>query len=311
MKPTVFVIVVTYNGLKWIDECLKSILNSTIPVKTIVVDNNSSDGTLDYIATNFKEVIVLAQPTNLGFGKANNIGMSYALNQNADFVFLLNQDAFVDENTIENLIKTAIKNPDYGIISPVHLNGTGNTLEWYFASYMTMDKSIHFYPDYVLHKEIKEIYETRFVNAAGWLLPRKILDEIGGFDPMFKHYGEDDNYCQRILFHNYKIGVASNSFIRHDGKIRTLAANYFYSSSFLDDYVKQLQINYGDITIDFNKKDITKEKKLVIKNWIKSIVRIRLLNAKIFYKQFQMIVPTFEGIITSRKINRNKGAHYL
>lgn len=309
--PKIFVIIVTYNGMQWIKDCLNSVLKSSIPVTTIVIDNKSTDGTVDFIKTNFSEVVLLEQTTNLGFGKANNLGISYALKQDADYVFLLNQDAFVEENTIENLIKTAKNKPEYGIISPIHLNGEGTKLEWYFASYMTMDKSTDFYSDYVLDKQIKEIYETQFVNAAAWLLPRKVLNEIGGFDPMFWHYGEDDNYCQRINFHNYKIGVSPRSFIRHDGKIRTWPEHYFFTTQYFNDYVKELLISYGNINIDFDKNCIAKEKKKILKNIIKSIVRFRISNAQNFYKQYQLIAPTFEKIIESRKINSIKAAHYV
>lgn len=307
----IFVIIVTYNGMKWIDECLNSVLNSSIPISIIVVDNNSTDGTVDRIKTNFKDIILLEQNNNLGFGKANNIGMSYALKQNTDFVFLLNQDAFVDENTIENLMKMAINNPEYGIISPIHLNGNGTALEWYFASYMTMDNSINFYSDYVLDKKIKDIYETKFVNAAGWLLPRKIMNEIGGFDPIFWHYGEDDNYCQRIVFHNYKIGVVPNSFIRHDGKIRTVPDSYLFSMNYFNDFVKKMQVKYGNINLEFNKNNISKEKKRVLKNILISIVRLKILNTQNFYKQYKLIDPTFNTIIKSRKKNISKESHYI
>jgi GT2 family glycosyltransferase len=309
--PTIFVIIVTYNGMQWIEDCLKTVSKSTIPVSTIVIDNMSTDGTVDCIKTNFTEVILLEQTTNLGFGKANNLGISYALKHHADYVFLLNQDAFVEENTIEKLIKTAQNNPEYGIISPIHLNGEGTKLEWYFASYMTMDKSPDFYSDYVLNKETKEIYETQFVNAAAWLLPRNILNEIGGFDPMFWHYGEDNNYCQRIHFHKFKIGVSPSSFIRHDGKIRTWPEDYIFSTQYFNDYVKELQISYGNINIVFEKNCIAKEKKKMLKNIVKSIIRCRFSNARNFYKQYQLIAPTFEKIIKSRNINSTKAAHYI
>jgi GT2 family glycosyltransferase len=309
--PKIFVIIVTYNGMQWIEDCLKTVSKSTIPVSTIVIDNMSTDGTVNYIKNHFTEVILLEQTTNLGFGKANNLGISYAFKHHADYVFLLNQDAFIEENTIENLIQIAKNNPEYGIISPIHLNGEGTKLEWYFASYMTMDKSTDFYSDYVLGKDIKEIYQTQFVNAAAWLLSTKVLNEIGGFDPMFWHYGEDDNYCQRIHFHKYKIGVSPRSFIRHDGKIRTWPKHYFFTTQYFNDYVKELQISYGNINLDFDKKYFRKEKNIILKNIIKSLVRLRISNAQNFYKQYQLIAPTFDKIIESRKINSTKAAHYI
>ena len=87
----VFVIIVSYNGMKWIDKCLNSVLNQG---EVVVVDNNSCDGTVDYIRMNFSLVKILSQTTNYGFGTANNIGISYAMKKGADAVFLLNQDAF-------------------------------------------------------------------------------------------------------------------------------------------------------------------------------------------------------------------------
>lgn len=94
-----FVIIVTYNGEKWIDKCLSSVYKSTIPLTTIVIDNKSSDNTVQYIKTNFPMVILFEYQNNLGFGKANNIGIEYALKNNADYIYLLNQDAWVDPNT--------------------------------------------------------------------------------------------------------------------------------------------------------------------------------------------------------------------
>ncbi|WP_035639996.1 glycosyltransferase, partial [Flavobacterium gilvum] len=155
----VYVVIVTYNGMNWIKECLNSVLNSSIPVEIIVVDNNSTDGTKDFITRNFSEIIFFSQNENLGFGKANNIGMSYAFKQNADFVFLLNQDAFVNENTIENLVRTAQKNPEYGILSPIQLDYSGKLLETYFFRFMGEDDSRSFYSDFVLGNQLKEIYD--------------------------------------------------------------------------------------------------------------------------------------------------------
>jgi GT2 family glycosyltransferase len=90
----IYTIIVTYNGMKWIEECLNSILNSSIPVFIIVVDNYSTDGTIKFIKENFSKIILLQQNENLGFGKANNIGISYALKHNADFVFFIKSRCF-------------------------------------------------------------------------------------------------------------------------------------------------------------------------------------------------------------------------
>ena len=211
------IVIVTYNGMKWLAQCLES----TKPYPVIVVDNNSSDGTIDYIKSNYPDIILLPQEENLGFGRANNIGISYALNEDTDYVFLLNQDAYLEKDCILKLLESQKNNTEFGILSPIHLNGDGTKLDENFSSYLTYSRNSDFYSDYVLNKKKKEIYEVPFVNAAGWLLSKKLLQEVGGFDPIFFHYGEDDNYCHRVLFHDLKIGIVPNLFLRHDRENRS------------------------------------------------------------------------------------------
>lgn len=207
-----FIVIVSYNGMAWLDMCLKSCSNYPV----IVVDNASTDETVSFIETNYPNVILLKQSVNLGFGQANNIGIRYALDQGAEHVFLLNQDAYLQEGSVEALLAVQKENPNYGILSPIHLNGNGNQLDRKFSNYVAYRKNPHFHSDFVLRKPLRDVYDVPFVNAAGWLLSRNLLDTIGGFDPLFYHYGEDDNYCQRALYHNFKIGIVPISFLLHD-----------------------------------------------------------------------------------------------
>jgi N-acetylglucosaminyl-diphospho-decaprenol L-rhamnosyltransferase len=73
--PEIHIIIVTYNAMKWAERCFTSLRTSSVPVKSIVIDNGSVDGTQDYIKNNFPEVDFTQSQTNLGFGKANNIGI--------------------------------------------------------------------------------------------------------------------------------------------------------------------------------------------------------------------------------------------
>ena len=80
-----YIIIVTYNGMKWLEACLSSCRKYSV----IVIDNNSSDNTVSFIEQKYPNTILLKQNKNLGFGAANNIGINYALQNNADYVFLL------------------------------------------------------------------------------------------------------------------------------------------------------------------------------------------------------------------------------
>src|SRR5438067_8420955 len=119
MTANVYVVIVTYNGSKWVTPCFSSLRKSTVPLKTIVIDNGSTDDTLARIQSGFPEVEIIGTGKNLGFGKANNIGMELAWQRGADYVFLLNQDAWIDPDAVEKLVEAHRKYPDYGVISPM------------------------------------------------------------------------------------------------------------------------------------------------------------------------------------------------
>jgi len=213
----IFTIVVTYNGKKWYDKCFQSLLSSTVKTRIIVVDNNSGDDTAQYIRTNYPSIIFLPQDKNLGFGKANNIGISYALSEGCDYVFLLNQDAWVAVDCISSLIEQSEANPSYGILSPLHFSKDREHFESGLLNYLS-DNHItdsSFFEDVYFGRQ-KPIYETKFINAAGWLLPKTTLETLGGFDPIFYHYEEDVDYLNRARFHSLKIGIVTKAEIIHD-----------------------------------------------------------------------------------------------
>lgn len=307
----VVVIIVTYNGMKWIEECLNSVLNSSIPVSIIVVDNNSSDGTVEYIKEVFSNVILLEQNINLGFGKANNIGMSYALKNCADFVFLLNQDAFVGKDTIEKLTEVALSNPNYGILSPIQLDYSGKLLENYFFKFMADDRSRTFYSDFVLNNELKEIYDVNFIQAAAWLLPIKTIMKMGGFDPIFFHYGEDNNFCQRVLYHNLKIGVAPNTFIRHDANKHDVGIVDLFTEKYFKLYKQNLCVVYGDLNLQFEGSFINKERKKIYFAILYNLIKLKLKGAKGYYRKLVTLEHTMKQIEISRKNNIKINTHYI
>ena len=212
-----FAIVVTYNGMKWYDKCFGSLKNSSIPIHTIVIDNASTDNTISYIKKNYPDIYLIESNKNLGFGKANNIGIKYALEQGADYVFLLNQDAYIMPDTIEKLHQQMQQNPEYGILSPIHLSGTKKELDYNFSTYISVNRCPDLVSDFIVKKRPEDkIYSVEFVNAALWLISKECLNKIGVFCPLFSHYGEDNNYLQRLTYHNIKFGIYPFAWGVHD-----------------------------------------------------------------------------------------------
>lgn len=221
----IYVVIVIYNGMKWIDKCLSSVLRGVGNIHLIVIDNGSTDGSREKIVSGYPGVRFITTDTNLGFGGANNLGMSIAIEEKADYVFLLNQDAWVEPDTIEGLVEIAAGDSRYGVISPVHLNGSYTGLDLNFSNYVIPEKCPEFYSDLYMGKR-KEIYEVDFVNAAAWLIPVRCLKTVGLFEPMFFLYGEDNNYLQRVRAHQFKIGVTPAYTICHDREIRKGKLNH-------------------------------------------------------------------------------------
>jgi GT2 family glycosyltransferase len=291
--------------MQWINKCL----NSCKGYQIIVVDNNSKDHTVNFISKNFPEVKILNQHQNLGFGAANNIGIRYALSQGAEYVFLLNQDAYLKPNTIDTLVKVHQANPSFGILSPIHINGEEKSLDKNFSSYISYNNNPSLFYD-ALTNNLKSIYEVPFVNAAAWLLPKSTLLKIGGFDPLFFHYGEDDNYCQRVLFHKLKIGVVPTTFVVHDRDNKIRKPIPLFSEEYFKEKEKYYKIHWGNINEETDKLISNKETSLK-KKIRRSIFKLNVKAANNYKKEYNLIKKIKNTIINSRNINKKIGSNYL
>lgn len=218
----VLVIIVSYNFERWIERCLGSLRQSAVPVDVLVVDNCSQDHTVELIEQHYPEVRLIRSDSNLGFGKANNIGMQIALREGYDTVFLLNQDAWIDSQTIGTLLELSKQYPAYGILSPVHLTGKGDKPDQGFATYTGL-ASLDLLP-------ASEIVAASFINAAFWMIPVSVLRVVGGFSPLFYHYGEDKDYINRLTYHGYLLGYAPKAFGCHDREYRQVTRDAFFRS---------------------------------------------------------------------------------
>lgn len=218
------IVVVTFNGINIIEKCFESIKRSKNISDVIVIDNDSKDCTVNYIKTEYPWIKLIELKENIGFGRANNIGIKMAIEDDADYVLLLNQDAEIMEDTVDILIRIHMSNNEYGVISPIHLDSYGNPEEG-FIKYIDSRNCIEFLSDMLMNREKKDIYDIHFINAAIWLLTRKCVKTIGYFNPMFFMYGEDDNYVQRCKYHKLKVGIAPNTFGIHHRKLNDVTKN--------------------------------------------------------------------------------------
>lgn len=225
-SPKVFVVIVTYNGEKWLKQCLDSLQKSLYQCSIIAIDNSSTDNTVN-ILKNYN-LHLIKEFKNHGFGVANNIGISFALNNNADYIFLLNQDAFINENTISNLVHVAENNDSFALYSPIHLNESGNNFDSNFIKNYVIDSAPQYISDVCIKGKAKPTYPIHSINAAAWFVRSNTFRVVGGFDPIFFMYGEDNDFSNRLKFHGLRCAIVPSSFIHHSRGTPPLTnTNYF------------------------------------------------------------------------------------
>lgn len=297
------IIIVTYNAMKWAERCFSSLRKSSVPVKTIVVDNGSTDGTQEYIQKNFPEVELIQSTENLGFGKANNLGIEKAYKEGAEFFYLMNQDAWIFEDSIQKMIEVyeSFENKhEIGIISPMHLDGSEQKLDLHFENYLgKYAKKNRLISD--LHTgTYKKYYEIDFVNAAHWFLPRKTVEQVGGFNPFYFHYGEDYEYINRLVFKKRQILVCTESRAVHDTKQHFVApgsAEDTYREKWLSLRL-QKQTQFMNPAYNFNSaKEKSKLKRDYYKFLLKGYTKERIQQREMM----NYFLPRFNDIVKHRE----------
>jgi GT2 family glycosyltransferase len=210
-QPTVFVIVLNFNGKSVLPACLSSIYQSDYPnFEVVVVDNASIDDSFKSAIKSFSKTAFIKNPANLGFAKGNNIGIRYALERFADYIFLLNNDTVIEKNTLSMLVNTLDKNASTGIVSPLifNNNGTlwfaGGSIDWLKMQARNLFQPISNSP-----------YATAYLSGCAMLVRKEVFKKIGLFDERFFLYYEDTDFSLRAQKSGFKLLIVPNAHIRH------------------------------------------------------------------------------------------------
>lgn len=215
------VIVVTYNSMRWLERCL-----SSIPAwaDVYVFDNDSTDGSADFVKAHYPKAKLVRSAENLGFSRPNNLGMQWAIDHGYDYVYLMNSDAWLEAGALEKLVTASEAHPHYGVLSPLQMTDGYKELDKQFAKRC---------PVVAGH----DVYDVRRVMAAHWLVPVAVIKRIGFFaEELFPHWGQDDEWCQRLYFYGLKVGVVEEARGVHDRAYRqdpveTLVKRNYYTGS--------------------------------------------------------------------------------
>lgn len=228
--PSVLIIIVTYNGSNHIRKCLTSYDTKNPNVSCIVIDNASTDDTVKIIKNEYPEIRLVESGRNLGFGAANNIALRIALDEGFDYVYLLNQDAWIAPEDINQLTEIAERNKDFGLISPLQVYADKEKIDNNFSCNITKEMKDDFFLSGNTQKELYRI-KGKTIQAAHWLLRVSTIIKVGGFSPSFFHYGEDTNLCRRVEFHGIKLGIVPRILGVHnrENRITALSLIFYFS----------------------------------------------------------------------------------
>lgn len=226
------IIIVNYNVRYFIEQAIVSILKASTNIDTeiIVVDNASSDASVEMIQSKFPEVQLIANKKNIGFGRANNQGIKLA---KGDYILLLNPDTVLQENTLSTCIAFMEEKNDCGAIGVKMIDGKGNFLPeskrglplpsvaFYkmsgLASLFPTSKTFGKY--HLGYLDQNENHEVDVLSGAFMFFRADLLQEIGGFDEDYFMYGEDIDLSYQVLKRNYKnYYLADTSIIHYKGE---------------------------------------------------------------------------------------------
>lgn len=217
--PSVYLIVLNWNACKLLEETLLSLKKVSYPnLKIIVVDNGSVDESVKMIKEKFGELHLICNEKNLGFGEGNNVGISYALEQNADYILLLNNDVEVDSEFVTELVKVGESSTKVGMVAPKIYFFEPKDKIWYAGA------TVNFFTGVCAHiglrekeqGQYEEIKETDYICGCSMLVKSEVLRKIGMFDPIYSPaYAEDVDISQRAKTSGYKLLYAPKSKVWH------------------------------------------------------------------------------------------------
>jgi len=229
MTPhSVSVIIVSYNVKRYVTHCIETILCSDFigEKEIIVVDNNSFDETSQFIRKNFPEVKLIAKHKNVGFGKAVNLAAERA---KGEYLFILNPDTIIQENTISTFINYLKTHSKVGLIGPKIINSDGTLQLTCKRSFPTLSVALpkllglsKIFPQTkwagkynLTYLDPNKIHSVEAISGSCMFIRKTLFHEIGGFDEQFFLFGEDLDLCYRMKQKGHEIHYVPSTQILH------------------------------------------------------------------------------------------------
>lgn len=274
-EPLVYIVLVNYNGYKDTIECIESLKNIEYKnYKIIVVDNASSDESIDILSKQYNDIKLIKSKENLGFSGGNNLGIKEAVDKKAEFILLLNNDTTVEPNFLNNIVFKSIEDKNVGMAIGKILYYKEKNKIWYGGGEIVDKKgdSIHIGfnedKDYIKSNEIRYV---SFATGCYMLIKVDAIKRIGIMPEEYFLYYEDTDYSMKFNQENLKILYYPDSVIYHKvssstGNMSSLS-QYYYARNRLIFINQNIKVGnkifaYTNFYIDIMKNIIRRRGKL-------------------------------------------------
>jgi GT2 family glycosyltransferase len=237
----VSVVIVSWNAKDYLRKCLLSLSSGVchFPMEIIVVDNASSDGSPDCVEFEFPHVRLIRNTENMGFAKANNIGVSFC---SGNYLCFINSDVEVLPDCISHLVEYCEKHPEAGMVGPLIIGGDGQlqrscrgfpSFGNMFCRALALDKvfkNYKLFTGYSLsHWPQDTVLSVDILTGCFWLVRRRAMEQVGLLDEDFFIYGEDMDWCKRFWEKDWQVVfVPSAKAIHYGGASSSNAPLRFY-----------------------------------------------------------------------------------
>ncbi|HBI17371.1 MAG: hypothetical protein UR60_C0024G0006 [Candidatus Moranbacteria bacterium GW2011_GWF2_34_56] len=205
--PKVFIIILNYNGKNILKKTLESVYKLSYPnYQVVVVDNDSMDGSFEEARLSFGKFNFIKNNQNVGFAAGNNVAIKWALEKMADYVFLLNNDALIEKDSLTKLIDEARKDEAIGILSPVIYRGDSDKV-WFSGGKINWLK--------MRAEHVDNISETQYITGCAMLIKKDVFKKIGLLDEKFFLYYEDADFSFRAARAGFKLKIVKVASVFH------------------------------------------------------------------------------------------------
>ena len=216
--PLVYIIILNYNRKEDTCECLNSIKHIDYSnFRTLVLDNGSTDGSVEYLKMNFPWAKLIENHKNLGFAQGNNVGIKYALEKGADYILILNNDTVVSSSFLKDLLEVFPKDRTIGIAGPKILYYHKKDRIWFAGGriYLWLGNTWHIGNRYKDSPSFQKIIGEGYQTGCALFIKRETVNKIGLFDPGYTAYFEDADLCLRAKKKGYRVVCVQYTKIWH------------------------------------------------------------------------------------------------